>query len=305
MAIAMAGLLTAVAVKLVDSSQNYIRLAEAFRDEFRARWAVQAPIAVVMASLEGDDDSITSFHEEWANLKEVLTINSVRVRFRVQDEDGKINLNALNSQDVNIRQGTADLLKKIFVAQDLDAELVDSLWDWVDGDSESKVPGGEGGYYQSLPAPYPVKNASLDTLAELGLVQGFNQRVLRALGFPDFAGSPDLDLGKTLTVFSDQRINLNAADPLILRNIAGGLREDFVNDLLQRREDNPLERVADIKDLAGMDDTIFNKLAPLVTVDSRYFSVFSEVVVGRIRKRLTAVLEKDEGRVRVVYWRLS
>ncbi|MEE9256360.1 MAG: hypothetical protein V3V56_04245, partial [bacterium] len=67
MAIAAAGLLTAIAVKLIDDVQDETLLVGAFRDDFRARWAVKAPVAMAIAALQEEEDNFTGFTQKWAN----------------------------------------------------------------------------------------------------------------------------------------------------------------------------------------------------------------------------------------------
>lgn len=304
-AIATVGLVAAISVELIEKVQDEIRLLESFRDEFRARWAVQAPVAVVIAGLRGDENSYTGTTENWATLEKKMNVNGVQVEFSVYDESAKINLNALSGTDENVRNLTANLLKKVLRAKNVNENLADHVWDWVDKDSKSRSSGDEGNYYRALRNPYPVKNAPLDTLSELQLIRGFTTKALKELGFQNRAGVPDLDLSDWLTIFSDEKINLNTADPLILRNLIAGIPSGFVDELVARRKFQPIENLDEIKDMTGMNDTLFNRLSPLVTVESDYFSVRSEAVAGKIRKHLTAILKKDDTQVSIVYWRLS
>lgn len=304
MAIAMTGLLAAVAVEIAGTTLDEILLAEAFRDDFRARWAAQAPLAIVISALQEDKGSFAGFGGKWAGLEEALSVDGLEVRFRVYDESAKVNLNALASSALPRREGTGQALRRMFEALDLHASLVDFLWDWVDADEEPRAAGSEGGYYQSLPRPYAVKNAPFDSLSEIRLIRGFTPEVLRSLGFWDRREPPDLSFSERLTLYSDERINVNTADPLILRSLVDGLPEVFLQDLLDKRNEKPFQRVADLKRLAGMTDALFNKLAPMLSVDSKYFSVVSEATAGRNRKRLMAVLKKESNRVSIVYWRM-
>ncbi|MFQ5894268.1 MAG: type II secretion system minor pseudopilin GspK [Nitrospinota bacterium] len=305
MALATVSLLTVIAVELTGAVQDEVRLVEAFRDELRARWAARAPVALVAAALEEDDNSFAAATERWATLDERLEAGGAQVRFQVQDESAKVNLNAPAAQEPALRDGVMELLTGMFQERELDPQLVAYLADWVDADSEPRAEGSEGAFYRTLPQPYPVKNGPLDTLSELQLIRGFSPKALQALGFQSREGSPDPQSGDWLTIYSDGRINVNTADPFILRNLAGGLPEALVDALVELRADRPLERVEELRELPGMDDALYSKLSPLVTVDSQYFSVRSEAAAGRMRKRLSVVLRKEGGRVSVVYWRIS
>ena len=218
MAIAAAGILTAIAVEFIDDAQNDVRLVEAFRDDFKARWAIRAPVAIAIALLGEENGGFTSLTQKWANLNEILLVGDIRVRFQIKDESAKVNLNALVSGNEIQRKRTLELLKNYFKRKGLGSELVSYLRDWVDRDSDEGDTGAENSYYRSLPKPYDVKNQELDSLAEISLIKGFTGKILTALEFEVRAGVPDLGLNHLFTVFSDGRVNLNTADRQILEN---------------------------------------------------------------------------------------
>ena len=94
------------------------------------------------------------------------------------------------------------------------------------------------------------------------------------------ADSGVIDLGRGLrcrwTVQDPStRLNVNAADPELLRGL--GANERFVQALLERRRSAPLESVFELRGLAGFDTTLFD----LLTVDGRG-SVNLAVAPGRL-----------------------
>ena len=305
MAIAAAGILTAIAVEFIDDAQNDVRLVEAFRDDFKARWAIRAPVAIAIALLGEENGGFTGLTQKWANLNEILLVGDIRVRFQIKDESAKVNLNALVSGNEIQRKRTLELLKNYFKRKGLGSELVSYLRDWVDRDSDEGDTGAENSYYRSLPKPYDVKNQELDSLAEISLIKGFTGKILTALGFEVRAGVPDLGLNHLFTVFSDGRVNLNTADRQILENLTENFPPNFIRDLLERRETNPIQKIEEIRTMTGMNEELFNKISPLLTVKSNYFSVTSEATSGRIKKRLVAIIKKEGKRARVIFWRVS
>jgi type II secretory pathway component PulK len=91
--------------------------------------------------------------------------------------------------------------------------LATAVRDWLDKDGE---PAGEFGaeteYYQTLETPYESKNNVLASLAELRLIRGVTD--LLYFGKEGEPGLKDL-----LTVYSDGKININTAGPLILQTL--------------------------------------------------------------------------------------
>lgn len=305
MAMAAAGILTAIAVEFIDDAQDDVRLVEAFRDDFKARWAIRAPVSIAIALLGEENGNFTGLTQKWANLGNNLLLGNIRVRFQIKDESAKVNFNALNSGNEIQRKRTFDLLKLLFKKKGLSSELASYLRDWVDRNSEEGETGAERSYYKSLPKPYDIKDKDLDSLAELSLIRGFTDKVLTALEFKIRSGIPDLGLNRLFTVFSDGRVNLNTADKIILEHLTENLSPKFIQELLKRRITSPIQKIEEIKTMAGMNEVLFNKISPLVTVKSNYFSVTSEATSGRIKKRLVAIVKKEGKRSRVIFWRVS
>jgi type II secretory pathway component PulK len=87
------------------------------------------------------------------------------VRYGVSDENGKINLNRPDAAMLAALPGMTE-------------ELVDSLLDYTDSDSNPRPAGAEQDYYDKLPSPYVIKNGPLVTLEELLLVRGFTGQIV-------------------------------------------------------------------------------------------------------------------------------
>lgn len=293
-AIAGAGLLSALAVEIIGTAQEEIRLVEAFREEFRVRWALRAPVAVLIAALKEEAKTYTGLTGKWANLGKALSVDGVQVRFEVHDESSKMNLNALASANATIRGVTEAALKRMFRELALDASVVDALRRLAEEEA------GTAPQEQGKAEPKPI----LRSLSEVRLIRRFTPAVLRTLGFREPAGVIETDWSERLTIYSDGRINVNTAGPFLLRQLSEELTDLFIQDLIDRRKERPVENLAELKLMPGMTEPLYNKLAPSLTVQSRFFSVTAEASSGRVRKRLTAVLEKGKDGVALLYWRI-
>lgn len=295
-AIAGAGLLAVLAVEIVGTAQDDIQLAERFREEFRARWALQAPVAMLMAALKEDTQPYTGLSGKWASLGDVLNLDGVVVRFEVHDESAKVNLNSLGAAEAARRALAGDTLKRILRRLNLDASLAEALQRLAE-ERAKELPAAQG---QEKAEPKPV----LRSLSELKRVRGFSPAVLRAIGFRESQGAIEPDWSERLTVHSDGRINVNTADPFILRELSEELPEFFVSELVSRRKERPIADLAELKGMPGMTEPLLNKLSPLLAVRSQAFSLTAVATSGRVRKRLTAVLEKGKENITLRYWRI-
>ncbi len=129
-----------------------------------------------------------------------------QVRYGLQDESGKINLNTL----MMIEQQATELADQGLLLPDLDfedselfddedgdlfglehyarnlllglpgmtVEVADAILDWLDEDDEPREFGAEIEHYSSLTPPYAPKNGPLETVEELLLVRGVTPELL-------------------------------------------------------------------------------------------------------------------------------
>ncbi len=97
------------------------------------------------------------------------------VRFGVEDESARLNINALLLVDGGREEAAFEMLMGL---PGMTAEIADAILDWLDADDESRPYGAETDYYRSLPQPYAAKNGPLDSVEELLLVRGVTPTLL-------------------------------------------------------------------------------------------------------------------------------
>ena len=112
------------------------------------------------------------------------------VRYGLEDESARLNLNALMALEKNTPGNGRQLLMKLPGMTD---DIADSILDWMDEDEEIREFGAEAEYYTS----YAPKNGPLDSIGELLLVRGIRENPsllfgcdMDRNGFID-AGEPD------------------------------------------------------------------------------------------------------------------
>jgi len=161
-------------------------------------------------------------------------------RFRVTDESGRINLNALTDQSGIVLNS---LLRQLGASEEAAAVIVDSILDWKDGDDLRRLNGAESDYYLSLPVPYRAKDANFDSLEELLLVRGVTQELV--YGTRERKG-----LLAYLTLHSPTGgINVNAAPRDILLCIPE-MTPELADAILEERKARRLSS-ADMTAIAG------------------------------------------------------
>jgi len=102
-------------------------------------------------------------------------------------------------------------------------DVVSNVIDWWDFDDQrtqfdpvlaavTATGGEDSAYYSSLPSPYPIKNAPLDTLEELRLVRGITDDIWATFIEPD----PENPLARQVTIYGGGNVNPNEAEPVVI-----------------------------------------------------------------------------------------
>lgn len=261
---------------------------------------------------------------------------------QISDEEEKLNLNQLDATELSGRAAATRMLNLFsdkrfeFLFQDEDSnrvktspqDLLIAIKDWIDedksqaalnlaGDGEVFQNGfsDEAGQYDRYEPRYEPKNARMDSLGELYMVHGVNDRIMAA--FED-----------KLTVYPDinARLNVNTDDPMMLYlailSVSDPLHPDprlqnplFVQDLIQRiREARMFSfigmSVSDFVNVVQAAGVKVNTSIASNVQNNRYvsdksqtFRIESSGTAGDVTRKLTAVVRLDDGLGRLLYWR--
>lgn len=104
--------------------------------------------------------------------------NLAGVRYGLQDESARLNLNALITAEKQMPDGGRTLLMAL---PGMTIEIADAIMDWLDADEETREYGAEADYYSGLDPPYGPKNGPFETVEELLLVRGVTPQLLFGL----------------------------------------------------------------------------------------------------------------------------
>lgn len=91
------------------------------------------------------------------------------IRFGLEDESGKINLNALLLAEKTAEGSGRQILMGL---PGMTEDVADAILDWIDPDDEPREFGAEADVYMMMDPPYAPRNGPLETVEELLLVQG-------------------------------------------------------------------------------------------------------------------------------------
>lgn len=219
-----------------------------------------------------------------------MQLGEVSLTVYVEDEESKVNINTF-SPEVLLR------LPPLSEFSNRD-EIVDSIIDWRDPDSNPRQNGGEEEYYSHRAVPSHCKNRFFDLLDELSLIKGLQE---------SFNISAFMD---TLTVNSNGRVNINTAPLRVLTSLPG-MNNSLAQSLIARRsgsdgqdgteDDVPFANVVDARDVIGHD--AYNALSSFITVRSSHFKTRVSASWGSRVKIVEVLLFREGKNVSIAYWR--
>jgi general secretion pathway protein K len=226
-----------------------------------------------------------------------FTVGEGRCTVTISEETGKLNVNVLKDKSGKLNRKRIDQVLRLFdlLNQQKDAQpkisygLVPSMIDWIDRDDQviylpfirNEAKGAESTYYGKLKPPYACKNGLLETTEELLLLKGMTPELFDRVS--DY-----------LTVYGDGEININYAPTLVLRSLSEEMDTALAQLIVDRRKRTPFESLAELRELPGMRDSIYDALRRSTTVKptSDHYQIISRGSVGELGRTVVAIVNK-------------
>lgn len=285
-------ILVALILDFDAEARRELRDATAFRDGLKATILARAGIQAARAVLRQDSqiEAKLQVHYDgpgdiWLIPLNDFPIGDGVVTATVEDERGKLNLNALsNLPDPQARIPVILRYKRLFELVQVDPRVVDAIVDWVDPDEIPEPDGAESTYYQTLRQPYRAANAPLQSFEELLLIKGMTPDMLTRLA-------------KYVTVFpsqGDTKVNLNTADPLVMRALDARISQSIAGEIVQGR---PFKNQQDLDRISSFEPIAKElRLTQAYDVKSQYFGIRGTVRVNETVRAAQAVVRRDEAK---------
>ena len=163
---------------LVDSGAEQVRLFLAQTEEAREQAggifdnADRFRAQVVLQNLDPKQRGVFSVVSPRL---EMTTTSMEPIRFGLEDESSRLNLNTLLTIDQLLPGSSRQLLMAL---PGMTEDVADAILDWMDTDDQPREYGAEVDYYSALSPPYAAKNGPLETVEELLLVRGVTPLLL-------------------------------------------------------------------------------------------------------------------------------
>ncbi|UCD49853.1 MAG: type II secretion system minor pseudopilin GspK [Phycisphaerales bacterium] len=295
--------------------KTLIRLdtAESFREFEQALHCARAGLGIAMAAIRDAND--LSDNPRFAKLRtgqETFSVGDGTCSVTITGADGRLNVNRLKSRGGRLdRRRIEQLLRLIDLinrdrvgSEHIGYSLVPALIDWIDQDDEiTQLPfvnrdnqGAENRYYATLTPAYPCRNRPMDTIEELYWVKGVTPEA--------FAILRDL-----LTTVGEGRININTAPRLVIECLSEQMDPVLTQVIIQQREVKPFRHVAELKEVPGMTDNVYETIRDTITTgsDEQHYRVSTRGKVGDRICEIEALLRRNSkaGNVDIIQYRES
>ena len=312
----MLAVLSALVINLSSKVNQEVLLLKNSTDELKTLALAQGGINYGIAILETDEDlKVDGLGEDWAKRQELIFEDGI-VAVDIEDESRRINLNYLdakNKKEKNLR------IEQMFELCDnigLEYSIIPAIIDWIDADEEVSVllsvtkgenEGAESDYYTQLPVPYPCKNSPFDTVEEIMMVKDISKE--------NYYGEKGLK--HFVTVSTSGKININTAPAEVLKStlqaaVSSSVEEEtesveIIDDVLigtitDWRLDNLFDDLSLLEDFLSKETVKKIVNSKLFDVKSDFFIITSSVKIGKIERKITALVERKESEIEIKSW---
>lgn len=232
------------------------------------------------------DSQHDSLDEGWSTALPPIPVEGGFVNGRVEDLQGRFNVNNVVKVGGDVNKLQLEYYKRLLDLLDLEPALAPALLDWLDGNIDATFPdGAEDDEYLRADIPYRAGNRPLVDVSELRLVKGYTPEVILAL-------EPHVTVLPVPTP-----ININTATPIVLQALHAELDESDIEQLIATRDETAF---TDLKEFLAHDSLAGLEIAVATDIKTEWFSVLTDVSVGRGRARLESILYRKTGRPQIV-----
>ena len=287
-------LATAVALASLMESENVtaMRRSEAWliaeTQLLYARSAENWGSALLLADLL--DNNNDHLGEPWAIKTTSPITPGIGVEGKMQDLQGRFNINNLQAISPKAEDTAyAEVFTRLLEELELPVTLIPAILDWLDHDSEARIPfGAEDDYYLSLDPPYRSANRLMTHISELRLVAGIDSGTFDKI-------RPYISALPTTTP-----INVNTAPALILQSLHKEITLELAEQLITSRQNEPFAKVEGFLRLDPLAGISIPKV--LLSVDSRYFLLDARVRIGERTQHYHSHLVRFSDRIERLMW---
>jgi len=239
------GILAMVSVWAVTSLEEdfmMLRQVENISDSSRAWMAAESGMDIARMGLEKNltETAYDHLDEFWASELPPYPVDDGQVSVSILDANRYLNLNDLVKANGSPDPEMIQIVSRLFQSLGLTVNLVSVMVDWLDQNSQVQAGGGaESSAY--IAKDYTIKNAPMDRLEEVLLMQGFDRDILESIRpYVTVRAKP---AGQAFT-----KININTASAEVLLALNPQLDLSAVEGFIAARTASPLQNLTTLLD---------------------------------------------------------
>ena len=224
-----------------------------------AIYAMTAIEALEMA-FQYDEASYDAADDIWTQIPTIPLDNGF-MTITMKPLNAKVPMATLNSKDEDVKERATNALNELMRQLEITEPDIYELLTWV-GASD---PTGER--FDENGAPYSMKSAHLQTLAELALLPSFQTDYKKLIPYISIAGDGN-------------KINVNLASKEVIDAYVPELAP-YTDQIISTRETEPFKDVSAVYNIMGaaMQDE-YSKILPYIDVKSSLFYIKIELNIG-------------------------
>jgi general secretion pathway protein K len=242
---------------------------------------------------DNEQKTYDGLDEDWAEELPPTPVEGGEVQAVTTDLQARFNLNNLylakEATDEEKKQVALELaiFQRLLTALGLEESIAQATADWLDENIDPQFPdGAEDSAYLSGELPYRTGNSRMGNASELRLVHGVTAEAYETLR-PYVTALPE-----------STAINVNTADPVVIRALHAELDESTAEELIDGREENPFKETATfldrMKGLLGENKVKSEEVETFTSVTSRFYQLETIVRMENNYQRLRCLLYKGD-----------
>jgi len=286
-------LLSIISLNYFSSNRWNSASTRNFKEEtvayYMAMSAYQEAVNYILSDKDPAVDFIDNEGNYWTDA-EAVPVTGKReteegeIEIRISDENAKVNINY--ADEFRLRK----LFKFAGISEESVTEIIDSMLDWKDADTEHHLSGAEDEYYEGLAEPYKAKNMFFDVPEELTLVKGMKPEY--------FDESRENSLLHLITTFGGNIMNINTVSKEVMQMLE--FDDTEIEAIMKQRN----------KDSGGfrfIPQQFSAKGLNAIASQNVRIEVLAKTKNSKLASRIVAVLNRKQDasgyKIYTVYWR--
>ena len=290
--VAVLGLLAALMIattNLAADTNLAVQMMQRIREQDRSYYVAQSAVQATVPLLPTDGGPVT-LQDPWAIGVQPFRLDGYLIAVTISDEERFINPNAmLDTDGITTNPDQVRVFKRLLTllgVQNVE-EITNAMLDWMDSDSNRRLPGGaEGSDY----GDHVPKNAPFDSLDEILYVKGVPHDLLSGprpgpspsptpprappttgvivsgdngsttpqsayitgVGSQSTGGQVQHGLREFISIYATGTVNVNTAPPMVLESLDSNFDDGLVSAIIQQRERQPFQTLDDMLNVPGI-----------------------------------------------------